>query len=110
MADKYISYDAARRTIIGLEMRDCTGCRRYKRGIGDDYCFNEALLAASGAISELPAADVAPIVHAHWIWGKQILNRQVCSHCSARFDSLENDRYCPNCGAKMDECEGEDNV
>lgn len=75
-----------------------------------EYAYNDGLIAAMNAVAAVPAADVAPIVHAHWIWGKQILNRQVCSHCSASFDSLENDRYCPNCGAKMDECEGEDNV
>lgn len=112
MADKYISCDAAWRTIIGLEMRDCTGCERYKRGIGDDYCFNEALLAASGAISELPAADVAPVVHAHW---KEIAHEGETTLCECTscgdwifFHYEYSPNYCPTCGARMDErSEGE---
>ena len=51
---------------------------------------------------EVPAADVAPVVHGHWVYGCQ------CSVCgdghgpyNAHHKAYYN--YCPNCGAKMDE-------
>ena len=56
-------------------------------------------------IDEVSAADVAPVVHARWIYGEDVDIQ--CSACGA--DALtEGDyrqiksRYCPNCGAKMD--------
>ena len=56
-------------------------------------------------IDEVPAEDVAPVVHGRWIYGEDIDIQ--CSVCGA--DALtEGDyrqvksRYCPNCGAKMD--------
>lgn len=51
----------------------------------------------------LPAADVAPVVHAHWIWlGKYSDGYNWrCSAC--RRESTVAINYCPFCGAKMDE-------
>ncbi len=57
----------------------------------------------------VPAADVAPVVHGHWIRFKESDTCYVhmrCSACSAYWsDPSHADyfRYCPNCGAKMDE-------
>ena len=55
-----------------------------------------------GEIKEIPAADVAPVVHGHWVCGC------MCSVCgdahgpkNLRHKPYYN--YCPNCGAKMDE-------
>lgn len=53
----------------------------------------------------LPAADVAPVVHGRWEC------RKPCPICGEdRFKGLDADiwadwepLYCPNCGAKMDE-------
>ena len=53
----------------------------------------------------LPAADVAPVVHGRWECNKP------CPVCGEdRFKGLDADiwadwepLYCPNCGAKMDE-------
>ena len=55
-------------------------------------------------VEKLPAADVAPVVHGHWIRQDESFTRFKCSNpeCSAEnFSGFEN--YCPNCGAKMDE-------
>lgn len=69
-------------------------------------------------LEAIPAADVAPVVHAHWVceWNRPSnITRVICSHCRSHRDikgcyvsvegsSLyERDRYCPDCGAKMDE-------
>ena len=54
----------------------------------------------------LPAADVAPVVHGRWI-SKNPHGYEwtfVCSNCGYVDGYHFNDRhnYCPNCGAKME--------
>ena len=55
-------------------------------------------------ISELPAADVAEVVHGRWIWNEEgeIDWDQFyrCSNCGDKEYWESN--FCPNCGAKMD--------
>lgn len=63
-------------------------------------------------ISELPAADVADVVHGEWLRSDDDWNSLTtiqCSICSEEWCfetdddvSLLNYKYCPNCGAKMD--------
>lgn len=68
-------------------------------------------------MKNLPAADVAPVVHAKWEncdWVEpyyhgcgtiRIPNAGMkCTNCVHVFkkDLLWKDNYCPNCGAKMD--------
>lgn len=56
-------------------------------------------------MEELPAADVAPVVHGRWENGNPI-----CPICGEdKFKELDADiwcdwlpPFCPNCGAKMD--------
>lgn len=61
------------------------------------------------AIVKTPTADVAPVVHAHWIYlGEKSLWKNKCSLCS--FETIQpHYRFCPSCGAKMDEEREEDN-
>ena len=59
-------------------------------------------------ISDIPAADVAPVVHAQWeipifIDGNDALDPRVkCSECGEVEAALARWKYCPNCGARMD--------
>lgn len=68
-------------------------------------------------IKELPAADVAPVVHARWkgIWGDgyaedgdgnpQIVYEEFeCSNCGQEHhaDGEPEWDFCPSCGARMD--------
>lgn len=69
---------------------------------------------AKRVISEMPAADVAPVVHGKWIIGTGDDEFDVkCPKCG--WDDIfevagiaavkrisEPMHYCPNCGAKMD--------
>ncbi len=82
---------------------------------------------ATWAIDCVPAADVAPVVHAHWIedsneyyalcYSRGQTPEQTeyltesdvaCSACLRKFNVTDNSfthecaNYCPNCGAKMD--------
>lgn len=51
----------------------------------------------------LPAADVAPVVHAHWIRCGDTPHFFVdeCSECHTL--TIDADAFCGACGAKMDE-------
>lgn len=63
-------------------------------------------------LKNMPAADVAPVVHAKWVWRSDLTSlgyseRVVCSHCRCelrRFGELEGSYppYCERCGAIMD--------
>lgn len=65
------------------------------------------------AVDLIPAADVVPVVHGHWIKDNDSFQtdddyycyyfNHICSECG----EIVNDRYklpnyCPDCGAKMD--------
>ena len=54
------------------------------------------------AILDIPAADVAPVKHGHWVKEKPgVLIHWHCSVCKNCYYLDEpNANYCPNCGAK----------
>ncbi len=61
------------------------------------------------AIDNAPTADVAPVVHGHWI----ICSDGYYPYCSECCDEPKNGvmtKYCSNCGAKMDGKDGEHNA
>ena len=72
------------------------------------------IAGAMNAIDEMPAADVEPVRHGHWI-DKTIWHRSFgeayheCPACHAVIPGVPNtaqsyrDNYCQNCGAKMEE-------
>ena len=84
----------------------------------ENYC--EGLYEATELVDDIPAADVAPVRHGQWIFGKdlpyswgQILKNKYHLYCSECLEqafnrSEDNDpdfdvdaSYCPNCGANM---------
>ena len=79
-----------------------------------NHCDAEAL---RDFIDNIPAADVAPVNHGHWIynqnghdWGLGAWECNLCHSvnnnlpCDKRFSPYvyAGSKYCPNCGAKMD--------
>ena len=54
---------------------------------------------------ELPAADVAPVVHGEWIESGHLLGCQSCGEIYSRLGGNAGKlwNYCPNCGARMTE-------
>lgn len=61
------------------------------------------------SISDVPAADVAEVVHGQWYMLDDCANAGLyCSACSRRVHREEfaykklKSKYCPHCGAKMD--------
>ena len=84
---------------------------KYIDMAGDDDQMHHAMCVAAEGIKELPALDVAPVVHARWEkWHGD--SRHHCTACecyaNAQTDAygyIEEeffDVYCPNCGARMD--------
>lgn len=72
--------------------------------------YSEEIKSAMAEIGDLPAADVAEVVHAKWNILNECLNEGVyCSRCKKKVYKIEyanqklNSKYCPNCGAKMDD-------
>lgn len=68
---------------------------KYSEGLYDG-CEYDAHL-----IDEIPAADVAPVVHGRWI----ATHDEFCSCSLCKYPvhaAWSQTNYCPNCGAKMD--------
>ena len=65
--------------------------------------WNEAINEAINVIKNIPAADVAPVRHGHWIYENFYTHCSVCGKM-AIYDKygqeVESD-YCPRCGAKL---------
>lgn len=100
----------------------------------DEYISREAVRVAIGSkindpqqrielndtIFAIPAADVAPVIHARWIetevsrdddFGYVMESKCACSACgftqkktnvTAGSGHIRKSKYCPDCGAKMD--------
>lgn len=86
-----------------------------KEDVHDEY--SGALLDGCEAdielLDEIPAADVAEVVHGRWIDGAEDFtcgnHNAECSicRCYVSWDGCDEDfNYCPNCGAKMDGGDG----
>ncbi len=62
------------------------------------------VLKCRAIIREIPAADVAPVVHGRWIAdgipGSMLNGCSVCGFTCGAYSFF----YCPHCGARMDGC------
>lgn len=66
---------------------------------------------AAQMLEQLPAADVAPVVHGRWVKHTKMHGFVYCSVCKDVYLDEEWLRdgkwgYCPNCGARMDGADG----
>lgn len=69
-----------------------------------------AIMPLKGALENLPAADVRPVVRGKWVESKSMMEVVYCSECGFRtiYGAMpeglgRNYSYCPNCGADMRE-------
>ena len=91
---EYISREAAIKAI--LDLRDCYN------GFSDTY--DKACII--GALDEIPAADVRPVVRGKWeeSIGPGISGCSNCHDCYIDTAWAKGGKwhYCPNCGASME--------
>lgn len=83
-----------------------------QRGANRSPAQNDMLDRICRNIKNMPAADVAEVVHGEWLRADDDWNSLTtiqCSLCSEEWCfetdddvSLLNYKYCPNCGARMD--------
>lgn len=132
MAKEYIDREDAIE-ILTQKQRDICPMGRCGHGYvyGRDRDEYDAIEADIDAISNIPTADVRPVVRGHWIWKhrhrggfKRVLgvddygnehtviiddryeiDDPYCSECRLLNDSSSL-KFCPNCGADM---RGKDN-
>ena len=93
MADEYIRRDDF---IQYLE--------KCKKGAAVTNLVWAAIMAIERDVRDMPAADVAPVVHGKWLTHSDRPDSLICSVCECGFDMWKHDKhnFCPNCGAKMD--------
>lgn len=83
---------------------------RQKYEMHDD-CDELVARKCKNAVSALPAANVAPVVHARWVRiyesGEPAIEQFKVGVCCSKCMKMPEDKftesdYCPHCGAKMD--------
>lgn len=113
MSDEYISREAAIKYAEhayhewNLAMAAADG----KREINLVYKRQELCKAVESVFRDMPAADVAPVVHGRWDDSGRYTfpdgsTAVRCTNCGCALTEseyrLNNWNYCPVCGAKMD--------
>lgn len=82
-----------------------------KREINLVYKRQELCKAVESVFRDMPAADVAEVVHGQWVHSRyeecserfEIVKCSQCGHeAYAMAFYVRGGNYCPNCGAKMD--------
>ena len=97
MADEYIRRDDF---IQYLE--------KCKKGAAVTNLAWAAIMAIERDVRDMPAADVAPVVHEKWLLDRwPSWPHRECSRCKIMIPRTKEVpdqywQYCPNCGAKMD--------
>lgn len=106
--DKYIELGALTKYPIRLN--------HYDKEHGNIH-FVYGIESVMEYAENLPAADVAPVIHGRWIVrfdGPYNRRRCYCSHCGKHngvggIAKNQEKPYCPHCSAKMDIKDGGDN-
>lgn len=103
----YISREAA----IEAIRSECVGC--VGQEIGERFCCKCAIRQREVALYSVPAADVRPVAHGHYIGeydgyadGNPVYDMWYCSECGCCFEDWDEKptyNFCPNCGADMRE-------
>ena len=90
---EYIPRDAVDDVLLKLE----------ERFISNPFALTACAMAVD-KIDNIPAADVAPVVHGHWIHlGGGLAKCSVCKWVVKDcYDQDNEDLFCRKCGAKMD--------
>lgn len=81
---------------------------KCKKGAAVTNLVWAAIMAIERDVRDMPAADVAPVVHEKWLLDRwPSWPHRECSRCKIMIPRTKEVpdqywQYCPNCGAKMD--------
>ena len=81
---------------------------KCKKGTAVTNLVWAAIMAIERDVRDMPAADVAPVVHGKWLLDRwPSWPHRECSRCKImipRTTEVPDQywQYCPNCGARMD--------
>lgn len=97
--DEYISREAAI-AYIREQSEECQ--KAFEELGGESGIYADAYNDLAEDFYSIPAADVAPVVHARWVpfHSEAAGDIQYCPACGVGFGAKTD--YCPHCGARMD--------
>lgn len=96
--DEFISRKAAI-AYIREQSEECQ--KAFEELGGESGIYADAYNDLAEDFYSIPAADVAPVVHAQWIEDKSGII--ICPECKRGYNLITKfTNYCPACGAKMD--------
>ena len=96
--DEYISRKAAI-AYIREQSEECQ--KAFEEFGGESGIYADAYNDLAEDFYSIPAADVAPVVHALWIEDESGII--ICPKCKRGYNLIAKfTNYCPACGAKMD--------
>lgn len=102
--DEFISREAAI-AYIREQSEECQ--KAFEELGGESGIYADAYNDLAEDFYSIPAADVAPVVHARWVKDEE--GEWSCTNCLETVAICDSGRertyrkpYCPNCGAKMD--------
>ena len=96
--DEYISRKAAI-AYIREQSEECQ--KAFEELGGESGIYADAYNDLAEDFYSIPAADVAPVVHAQWIEDESGII--ICPECKRGYNLIAKfTNYCPACGAKMD--------
>ena len=103
----YIEREAAIEAVTVWYKKTCRPENMSSYNMGERAAYTTAICE----ITELPAADVRPVVRGHWHGegdgyadGELVCDMWQCSCCGEWFDEWDDKptwNFCPNCGADM---------
>lgn len=102
--DDYIPREAVLELLAEKQKAICPA-GRYGRGYvyGRDRDEYDAIETDIDAINNIPASDVAPIIHSKWVVRTvHGFATPVCQECGRDNGTFYQYAHCPICGAKMD--------
>ena len=101
---EYIEREKVIESVSGWYRKACCPENMSSYNMGERAAYTTAF----SEIIELPAADVRPVVHGHWVYeepngANSFKGAYWCDQCHQPESYRKN--FCPNCGADMREGE-----
>ena len=105
LREKFLHYTDDLSEDVDLRQEAIATIEQAAQYMTEDALLHHSRVLAISYLALTDAADVAPVVHGHWIEKKSAVGRYFeCSNCGAHENkhTAIKGYYCWRCGAKMD--------